>query len=237
MKKTYPCDPEFYKIAVDILQVFDFFNNELPGIVKNSSPAEAANWHDRLIFIRANVLWFLEHLEKSTFRNAEIYELISIFQKMIGDSDKYLLILKEKGCNPELRAKLSVDEILKTGISNDIEFKISIEDMHYTTLHCRYTTSPKYHSGWWVNIYKPSYLVNLVSGQRLEMISAFNVPLAPQRHYLKSFGDSLCFTLVFPQVPKDWLIFKFVEGGTPENSLSSGPITRNKSGVYNVIVS
>lgn len=237
MKKTCNCDPDFLKIALDILEINDYFTNDLPDEIRSVSVSEIATLQHDLLAIRKNLVILLEEMEKMNISCKDKYKLLCMVEDMLNDSDNYLCVLKEKAERTSVIKTKPADDNSKVKLKTGINIKTSIEDMHYTTLHCRYITSPKYKSGWWVNIYKPSYLVNMISGERIEMISAFNIPLAPQKHYLKSFGDSLCFTLVFPQIPKDWFIFKFVEGGTLENALSSGLITRNESGMYNAIVS
>ena len=66
----------------------------------------------------------------------------------------------------------------------------SYEEEGYTYLHCTFYTSPKYTSGWWVNIFKTSYIVNSLENERLELLQAINIPFAPERHYLKKLGDT-----------------------------------------------
>lgn len=106
------------------------------------------------------------------------------------------------------------------------------EEASYTILHCKYTTSPVYQGGWWINIWKTSYLV--CGDERLEMLHAINVPYAPDRHYLKNFGDSLRFVLIFPQVPRHWQRFNFVEVCSDAIGLKYEGITRNDTGIYRV---
>ena len=237
MKKTCKCNPDFLKIAVDVMEIYDYFSNDLPDVISSASASEAPTLQNDLLMIKKNLDILLEEIEKMKIACKDKNKLLKMVKNMLIDSDKYVCTLKEKaGLSSAVKEK-SADGNKKVVVKTGIKISTSAEDMHYTTLNCRYTTSPKYNCGWWVNIYKPSYLVDMISGKRLEMISAFNIPLAPQRHYLKSLGNSLSFTLVFPQVPKDWLIFQFIEGGIAENPLSSGPIARNEDGVYNVIVS
>ncbi|MFA6923857.1 MAG: hypothetical protein WC223_06330 [Bacteroidales bacterium] len=112
----------------------------------------------------------------------------------------------------------------------------STEDAPVTMLYCRYTTSPKYNCGWWVNIYKTCILQDTISGKSIKMITAINIPYAPSKHFLKKLGDSLTFILVFPRIPKDWVVFDFIEGRS-EDSLSSHGILRNDSGIYRIQVS
>lgn len=237
MKKTCKCDPLFLKIAVDVMEINDYFCNELPGVIKNAAPAEVPNMQNDLRVLKAKATMLLDQMEKMKVSCKDKYKLLNMVQSMVNDSDKYLCMLNEKSERSAVIKEKPVDDNSKVIVKTGIKISTSLEDRQYTTLNCRYTTSPKYNFGWWVNIYNPSYLVDMISGKRIEMISAFNIPLSPERHYLKSFGASLSFTLVFPQVPKDWLIFKFIEGGSSENALSSGPIARNEGGVYNVNVS
>jgi len=112
----------------------------------------------------------------------------------------------------------------------------SFEEPGYTYLHCTYTTSPMYVAGWWVNIYKTSYLIGK-DGERLPLLHVLNIPFAPEKHYLKRFGDVLRFTLIFPAVPTDWVVFDFIEHCIDVTGLSILNIVRNNTGVYKVTIS
>ncbi len=111
----------------------------------------------------------------------------------------------------------------------------NLEGEAFTLLHCKYTTSPNYNSGWWVNVHKTSFLINSASNERLEMLHAIGIPFVPDRHPLKNFGDSLHFTLVFPKIPKHWHLFYFREKTTGVH-LKTNNIKRNDSGIYRVVV-
>ena len=123
----------------------------------------------------------------------------------------------------------------KVVIEIDNEILQSAEEQSYTFLHCKYTTSPEYLDGWWVNIYKTSCLICRGANENLEMLHALNIPLAPEKHYFKRFGDTLTFTLIFPKVPKTWNVFDFIEksGGGGLRVLG---IRRNSSGIYRVAI-
>lgn len=125
---------------------------------------------------------------------------------------------------------LHIGKIIKKPIINPLTFA---EEQAYTFIHCRYTTSPVYDSGWWVNIGSMSFIQNKISGEKLNMVMAINIPYAPQKHYLKNLGDTLSFILVFPQIPKDWLVFNFIEDSS-KNSFKSYGITRNDIGIYRI---
>jgi len=76
------------------------------------------------------------------------------------------------------------------------------------------------------------HLVSAVSTEKLALIKAINIPMAPARHYLKRKGDCLNFTLIFPRVPDDWTVFHFREPSVSGDGLSISHIARNTSGVY-----
>ncbi|MCX7745019.1 MAG: hypothetical protein N2167_10695 [Flavobacteriales bacterium] len=111
-----------------------------------------------------------------------------------------------------------------------------VEESGYTYLHCKYTTSPKYVSDWWINIWKTSYLINRITRESVSLVDAINIPLAPEKYYLKHFGDSLSFVLVFPQLPEHWHSFDFIERCNGEIGLSAYNILRNSTGVYHVTI-
>lgn len=123
-----------------------------------------------------------------------------------------------------------------------IEIKISADDAlleqaeesSFTMLYCKYITSPKYTAGWWVNIWKTSYLVNSSTNESLALLNAINIPLAPEKHYLKKFGDSLDFVLVFPKIPAHWQVFNFIEKCNNEEGLAINGIVKNNTGIYRV---
>jgi hypothetical protein len=121
----------------------------------------------------------------------------------------------------------------KIEISNDL--LQDFEEEGFTYLHCTYYTSPKYESGWWVNIYPTSFLMG-GNNQKLEMLHAINIPIAPEKHYLKKFGDYLKFTFIFPKIPTSWKLFDFIEECTSGNGLAVYNIPRNNVGAYNVVV-
>ena len=111
----------------------------------------------------------------------------------------------------------------------------SFEDAKLTMLYCRYSPSNRYASGWWCNIHLTAYIQDAITGNKLSMISSLNIPVAPARHYFKCFNDSLTFILVFPKIPKSWVVFDFIEGHD-KTSFTSYGILRNDSGIYRIIV-
>jgi len=130
---------------------------------------------------------------------------------------------------------IQYDTSIYTQIEVSNEILQDFEEEGYTYLHCTYFTSPKFVGDWWVNIHSTSYLVG-ANNQKLIMLHALNIPLAPERHHLKKFGDYLKFTLIFPKIPPSWELFSFSEECNGVYGLSVRNIPRNNTGAYNLIV-
>lgn len=108
------------------------------------------------------------------------------------------------------------------------------EEAAHTLVHCTYVSKEIYVRGGWVNIWPTTYLEYESSGERLPMMHALVVPLAPAKHYFQSPGQVKRFTLVFPQVPKTWSSFMLKEYTATELGFVVHAITRNSLGVYHV---
>ena len=104
-----------------------------------------------------------------------------------------------------------------------------------TMVHCHYVSSSEYINGGWVNIHRTTYL-RANNGQQVELLHAFNVPVAPNRHYFNKSGEYKKFTLCFPQLPKDWTVFEMVEESLTGDGFKVSGIKRNESGVYDVTI-
>jgi len=128
--------------------------------------------------------------------------------------------------------EFDTERYISIEVSNDL--LAFTEEEGFTYLHCTYYTSPKYIAGWWVNIWKTSYLTSNASTDKLQLLQAIGIPYAPERAYLKRKGDCLKFTLIFPAVPKDWKVFNFIEDCGGDSGLSISNISRNSTGVYRV---
>ena len=147
--------------------------------------------------------------------------------------------------------EFDTESYISIEVSNDL--LTSFEEEGFTYLHCTYVTSPRYTSGWWVNICENCVLTN--GKEEIKMLNAMSIPLSPKKHFFKKLGNSLQFTLIFPAVPKSWDTFDFIEytkdtravegkidleaGIITQKIVESkglyiNNITRNSTGVYKV---
>ena len=104
----------------------------------------------------------------------------------------------------------------------------------FTYLHCTCTAHPMLVSDWWVNISKESVISDRITRERLALVHAINIPLAPERYYLKDKEEVVGFTLVFPKTPDHWIMFDFIEPSSSGSGFKAKGIVTNSSGIYRV---
>ena len=118
--------------------------------------------------------------------------------------------------------------------------KEEVREEACTIVHCTYVAKIKYVNGGWVNIHAKTVL-HIAEGfmkkpEQLELLHAFNIPIAPAKHYFSQAGDVIRFTLYFPPLPSDWTSFTLVEDTGYFNGFTACGIPRNSTGVYNVFL-
>ena len=106
-----------------------------------------------------------------------------------------------------------------------------VEEMGYTYVHITGYPNLFYDSDWWINIWRTTFLVDSLTNDSIELISAVNIPFGPDRHYFKHKGDRLNFTLIFPKLPKSWEAFHLFENA-PSGGFEIRNIGRNETGIY-----
>jgi len=120
------------------------------------------------------------------------------------------------------------------------------QEKGYTIIHCEYFASSKYANGGWVTITKDAYLLNRTNNEKLSLLHAINIPIDPEKHFFKNPGERLAFTLIYPQIPSDWISFDFITTPQHVTQVPLGDevsgwyhfnINRNNSGVYRIKLS
>lgn len=71
----------------------------------------------------------------------------------------------------------------------------------YTKVDFGYSTMWYYIKGGWVRISKDTFLKIKNSDEKLVLLKADNIPVAPTQHHFKSNKDWLYFSLYFPPIP------------------------------------
>ena len=113
--------------------------------------------------------------------------------------------------------------------------KTSPEEAKRTTLYCEYHAEPSYKDGGWCRIHKTTYLVNAITGARIQLDTAYNIPFAPDYKMMGSANAVLNFVLFFPPIPASWTTFHLIEE-CRDNPFVVKNIERNNKGVYNVTI-
>lgn len=111
---------------------------------------------------------------------------------------------------------------------------VNYQKEEFTLLHCSYWSPPIYVKGGWVQIWETAYLVNMATQEKLPLLNAIGIPIAPQKHWFKKIGEHFRFTLVFDKIPSLWQIFDLKE--PVGNGFSVSNIARNNSGIYRVTI-
>ncbi len=85
------------------------------------------------------------------------------------------------------------------------------KEAEFTRIDFIYYTNPKYVNGGWIQIAQKTFIRTVGSMERLTLVNAVNIPIAPTKHYFKSTKDFLCYTLYFPPVPKETKAIDIIE--------------------------
>ena len=77
---------------------------------------------------------------------------------------------------------------------------------------------PKYVSGGWVQMLPETFIRPEGTDQRLTLIKAEGIPLAPVKHFYKSIYETLNYSLFFPRVSKDVEFIDIIEKPGGDNT-------------------
>lgn len=79
-----------------------------------------------------------------------------------------------------------------------------------TVIDFEFTAPDKFITGGWVNINKEMYITD--GNQIYPMIGTENIPQASEKHHFKMKGEILCFSCIFPNIPRTTKSIDIVEG-------------------------
>ena len=123
------------------------------------------------------------------------------------------------------------DNLYKTKLI--VELMENPEESGQTIIHCSYVSKREYVNGGWVNIWPTTYLKSVADAERLQLIHALDISVAPAIDVFHRPGELKRFTLLFPGIPNYWDQFDFIEE-TAQSILgfSVKNMKRNNGGVY-----
>lgn len=102
--------------------------------------------------------------------------------------------------NPSYNSEKENAKLLRVTISNS-----------FTKFDFGYSTMWYYISGGWVRIAKDTFIKIKGKDEKLNLIKADNIPVAPTQHHFKSNKDWLYFSLYFPAIPFEDCTIDLVE--------------------------
>jgi len=104
-------------------------------------------------------------------------------------------------CNPAFERRSSnYMDIMRIVLTEDYT---KIDFIHYP--------DKKYINGGWVQIQRNMFIRTLGSKDKLTLLKAINIPIAPNKHWYKSVHECLYFTLLFPSIPKSTTHIDIIE--------------------------
>ena len=89
-------------------------------------------------------------------------------------------------------------------INHQSSDRVSILDIdltgEYTVIHFLYSSSPEYINGGWVNIRPEVFIKDSYGSQKLKLIKAKGIPIAPQKKNFEFAGQFISYKLFFPKI-------------------------------------
>jgi len=108
------------------------------------------------------------------------------------------------------------------------------EEETQTIIHCTHYAEPRFFLGGWINISPKTYLKGNGADDRLSLLQAIGVPIAPEKHLYNGHHESLQFSLLFKGLPSSWSSFSFIEEAEEGDQFIINDIPRNDIGVYKI---
>ena len=126
---------------------------------------------------------------------------------------------------------------IKPEIDRQDEFSLIIEEVEltddFTIVYCKHVASIIYDKGGWVNIRPGTYLMDRETDKKYKLISAKGIPVSPRKHYYRTKGQSLTFSLLFPRLDSKCSLIDFIECETEESCFNFYGIHLSKAGYAN----
>jgi hypothetical protein len=122
--------------------------------------------------------------------------------------------------------------IIDSGLKDSALSILKLESQ--TIVHCKLKACEIFQQGGWANINPNTYLINRQSNERLKLLFAENIPQTPHRHFFRTPGDCLSFTLIFQKIPETGKAFCLYEETPHGEGFFVGEIPKNKSGIYRI---
>ena len=117
----------------------------------------------------------------------------------------------------------------KTRETPDDSTQTQTEELNLITVHCFFKviiTSV-------IRIWKTTFLVDHVTGERAKLLKAIDIPYAPDSRLVQT-GTTARFTLIFDALPKSCTSFNMIEETSEPFPFNVFDISRNASDIYYV---
>jgi len=111
----------------------------------------------------------------------------------------------------KMKTKPVYNPIVEHQEEDTTEIMRIIQEEELTRVDFVHYASPIYMNGGWVSIERETFIRPVHTNQRLTMVHAVNIPLAPKKHWYKSMRQCLYYTLYFPALSSDVVAIDIIE--------------------------
>ena len=80
-----------------------------------------------------------------------------------------------------------------------------------TVIHFETYPNQSYSAEWWVTVQPEIFIRPVGTSDKLGLVLALNIPVAPAKYFFKSKSERLKFTLFFPALPKNTTHIDIIE--------------------------
>ncbi len=94
---------------------------------------------------------------------------------------------------------------------NNLHLLRIITDQEFTRVDFGYVATSYFVNGGWIRISADTYIVTKVTGEKLKLAQADNIPVAPEKHHFDSNKDWQFFSLYFPPLPQKEIKLDIIE--------------------------
>lgn len=122
---------------------------------------------------------------------------------------------KEMPSVKELQKVIFNPKVTKQLPENVEALRIDTDESGLTRIDFIYHAPAFYENGGWVQMSKHCFIRPCGTNLKLTLVKAINIPITPRKYFFRKKGEILCYTLLFPPLPKGTTSIDIIESQGP----------------------